>query len=99
MISKCCGASPLGEIEIGICSDCREHCDFEIDDAEGIDIDSLKKAKQIEVAKKALAEVVEEIVYQHENLLSEEERNHPRGSGWARVYDSCCQALKELEEK
>ena len=32
MKTSCCGASPLGEEEIGICSDCREHCDFESDD-------------------------------------------------------------------
>lgn len=29
VISNCCGARPLGEIEYGMCSECKEHCDFE----------------------------------------------------------------------
>jgi len=35
----------------------------------------------------AIEEAIEEITYWHEDMLSEEERMHPRGSGWARVYD------------
>lgn len=41
----------------------------------------------------ALRECVVEIEYER-NMLSEEERNHPRGSGWARVYDKAQAALK-----
>ena len=40
MISECCGAYPLydlydnGEYELlGICSDCKEHCEFESEEA------------------------------------------------------------------
>lgn len=38
LISTCCGAHPLGEVQedayghsIGICSECRDHADFEQD--------------------------------------------------------------------
>lgn len=36
MISTCCGASPLGEIDrdCGICSDCRDHATFEVNNTE-----------------------------------------------------------------
>jgi hypothetical protein len=32
-------------------------------------------------------ETMEEIAHSHCDMLAEQERNHPRGSGWARVYD------------
>jgi hypothetical protein len=32
------------------------------------------------------------------NYLSEDERNHPRGNGWARVYDLARAALLKAEE-
>ena len=35
----------------------------------------------------ALQDALAEIEYHHSDMLTEEERNHPRGSGWARVYD------------
>lgn len=44
MISNCCGASPLGEIEIGICSQCQEHCEFESEEIDGIDIAALAQS-------------------------------------------------------
>jgi hypothetical protein len=28
-LSVCCGAPPLGEIEVGICSRCKDHATFE----------------------------------------------------------------------
>jgi len=29
VLSDCCGASPVGESEdIGICPECKEHCDY-----------------------------------------------------------------------
>lgn len=34
MLSECCGAFPWGELEFGICGDCKEHCDFYDDEAE-----------------------------------------------------------------
>jgi hypothetical protein len=37
----------------------------------------------------ALQEVMQEIEYWHAEMLTPEERAHPRGSGWARVYDRC----------
>lgn len=42
---------------------------------------------QCAVMRGAAEEAIEEIIYWHEDMLSEEERMHPRGSGWARVYD------------
>jgi hypothetical protein len=35
----------------------------------------------------AVREAMKEIDYHHRDMLTGEERNHPRGSGWARVYD------------
>ena len=36
MVSNCCGAEPWGHIDevdmLGICGDCREHCEFENDE-------------------------------------------------------------------
>jgi len=42
---------------------------------------------QYAAMREAIEEAIEEITYWHEDMLSEEERMHPRGSGWARVYD------------
>ena len=39
-----------------------------------------------------IKETIEEIEYWHSDMLSEEERAHPRCNGWARVYDK----LKDL---
>ena len=44
--------------------------------------------------EKALVEAKTEIEYEHEEMLSPEEREHPRGSGWARVYDKINAALE-----
>jgi len=41
----------------------------------------------------AVKEVLAEIEYVHSDMLSAEERSHPRGSGWARVYDRCLSAI------
>ncbi len=35
----------------------------------------------------AIEEAMREIDYWHGDMLTGEERSHPRGSGWARVYD------------
>ncbi len=32
MISECCDAIPWVDLAYGICSDCKEHCDFYIQD-------------------------------------------------------------------
>jgi hypothetical protein len=37
----------------------------------------------------------QEIEYWHADMLTEHKRNHPRGSGWARVYDKL-QAARDL---
>lgn len=41
----------------------------------------------------ALQEAREEIQYWHSDMLTEEERSHCRGCGWARVYDKCGAAI------
>jgi hypothetical protein len=41
----------------------------------------------------ALREAQEEIEYWHADMLTEEEANHPRGSGWRRVRDKITAAL------
>src|SRR2546425_701502 len=41
----------------------------------------------------ALQEAIDLIVYWHGDMLTEEERNHPRGSGPARVYDKATAAI------
>jgi hypothetical protein len=41
----------------------------------------------------ALEEAIAEIEYCHADMLSEEERLHSRGSGWARVYDNATAAI------
>ena len=46
--------------------------------------------------KERIEEALEEIIYWHGDMLTMEERNHPRGSGWARVYDGLKEALKSL---
>tara|TARA_R110000772_G_scaffold17611_2_gene48994 strand:- start:9500 stop:9613 length:114 start_codon:yes stop_codon:yes gene_type:complete len=28
LVSNCCGANPYLNIETGMCSDCKEHCEF-----------------------------------------------------------------------
>ncbi len=49
----------------------------------------LANARLVEVAK----ETIEEIKYWHANMLSDKERNHPRGNGWARVFDKLNNAI------
>jgi hypothetical protein len=41
---------------------------------------------------KAIEEAMREIEYSEGDMLTEHERNHPRGSGWARVYDKLAAA-------
>jgi hypothetical protein len=43
----------------------------------------------------ALKETLAEIEYVHGDMLTAEERSHPRGSGWARVYDRCQAAIAQ----
>jgi hypothetical protein len=43
----------------------------------------------------AVGEAMKEIDYHHRDMLTGEQRNHPRGSGWARVYDKL-QAARDL---
>jgi hypothetical protein len=38
MISDCCGAAPVGvSDDIGICPECKEHCDYVEDDTNEIE--------------------------------------------------------------
>ena len=46
----------------------------------------------------ALEEAKAEIEYCHSDMLTPEERSHPRGSGWARVWDKICVVLAEVRE-
>ena len=48
---------------------------------------------------KAIDETMEEIEYHNADMLTEHERNHPRGSGWARVYDKLATARDLLKER
>ncbi len=45
----------------------------------------------------AIEETMAEIEYWHADMLKEHERNHPRGSGWARVYDRLSAARNLLK--
>jgi protein-tyrosine phosphatase len=45
----------------------------------------------------ALIDARDEIVYWHGKMLDKVERNHPRGSGWARVVDKIDAALTKGE--
>lgn len=49
------------------------------------------------VLAKAIEETMAEIEYWHADLLTEHGRNHPRGSGWARVYDKLAAARALLK--
>ena len=60
-------------------------CDEDGDSASEVRVNRLVAACQ---------EAMREIEYQHSDMLTQDERNHPRGSGWARVYDR----LKEVSE-
>ena len=45
----------------------------------------------------ACEESASEIEYAHADMLTEDERSHPRGSGWARVYDRLQAAIHAAE--
>ena len=45
----------------------------------------------------AIEETMAEIEYGHADMLTEHERTHPRGSGWARVYDKLSAARDLLK--
>jgi hypothetical protein len=45
----------------------------------------------------AIEETITEIEYWHADMLTEHEREHPRGSGWARVYDKLAAARDILK--
>ena len=47
----------------------------------------------------AIEETLEEISYWHSDTLTEQERRHPRGSGWARVWDKCQAAIANVTER
>jgi hypothetical protein len=59
---------------------------------QGIPTEALEQGVVAELLA-ALREAREEIEYWHADMLTEEERHHPRGSGWARVYDKISAAL------
>ncbi len=58
--------------------------------------DTLKA--RVEELEAVLAETVTEIEYWHSDMLTEDERSHPRGSGWARVWDKAQAALGQPKE-
>ena len=56
--------------------------------------DAAIENEQVALLKDACQEAIREIEYQHGDMLTQHERNHPRGSGWARVYDKLREASK-----
>lgn len=52
----------------------------------------IQRELDMTVLGKAIDEALEEIEHSHGDMLTEPERSHPRGSGWARVYDRLCRA-------
>ena len=55
----------------------------------------MKYKEKIDIVK----EVIQEIEYWHSDMLTDEERNHPRGNGWARVYDKLNKLLKDINNE
>ncbi|HTU91466.1 MAG TPA: hypothetical protein VMF69_15395 [Gemmataceae bacterium] len=53
---------------------------------QGIGTEALERGLIAELLA-VLQEAREEIAYRHSDMLNAEERGHPRGNGWARVYD------------
>jgi hypothetical protein len=53
--------------------------------------------KDDETILAAIVEAMEEIEYAEGDMLTEHEGNHPRGSGWARVYDKLAAARDLLK--
>jgi hypothetical protein len=60
-----------------------------------IDFEGERMRKAAPQLLAALEEAVAEIEYWHADLLSQDERRHPRGSGWARVYAKAKAAIAE----
>jgi hypothetical protein len=58
-----------------------------------VDFEAERMRKTVSSLLEALEEAVQEIEYHHRDLLTEDERCHPRGSGWARVYDKARAAI------
>jgi len=57
-----------------------------VNDCKGISTESLERGVIAELMA-ALQEARAEIEHWHSDMLTPEERHHPRGNGWARVYD------------
>jgi hypothetical protein len=49
------------------------------------------------VVVKAIKEAMAEIQFWHGDMLTQHQRNHPCGSGWAQVYDKLAAARELLE--
>lgn len=62
-----------------------------------IDFECERLRKAAAELLEALEEALREIAYWHGDMLSEEERNHPRGSGWARVHDKGRAAIAKVK--
>jgi hypothetical protein len=60
-----------------------------------VDFESERLRKAAPQLLAALQEAVAEIEHWHADMLSAEERNHPRGNGWARVYDKANAAIAD----
>jgi hypothetical protein len=58
-------------------------------------IDALLERQTLILA--AIEETMAEIEYWHADMLTEHERNRPRGSGWARAYDKLSAARDLLK--
>jgi hypothetical protein len=71
------------------------HGDHDFSQSVMVDFEGERMRKAAPQLLAVLQEAVAEIKYQHTDMLSEEERRHPRGSGWARVYDKAMAAIDE----
>jgi hypothetical protein len=67
--------------------------DLDFSQSVPVDFEAERMRKAAPQLLAALQEAVAEIEYWHADLLLEEERRHPRGSGWARVYDMAKAAI------
>ncbi len=75
----------------------KEHIDFEtIWDwfEEKLKANHLESQVDVKIAE-AIQETMKEIEYCHSDMLTKEERKHPRGNGWARVYDKLENIIKD----
>jgi len=71
--------------------------DTDFANSELIDFEPQRERKAAAELLAALKEAIAEIEYAHADMLTAEEREHPRGSGWARVYDKAKAAIAQAK--